>query len=212
VKFPAARTLVFAKAPVPGRVKTRLIPALGAAGAAQLHARLVQDTLARLAPAGLAPIELHCAPDPDHPLFEELAQRHGLRLAAQCEGDLGERLHAAARVAMASCDTAVDAVVLIGCDCPDLDAGYLAAALDALAEHDAVLGPAADGGYVLLGLRRPEPSLFSAMPWGSDRVTALTRTRLSVLGWSWRELPVLRDLDRPEDLALLDPPARSVLR
>ena len=95
-----------------------------------------------------------------------------------------------------------EAVALIGCDCPELDAAYLARAFSALqsVEVDAVLGPAADGGYVLLALRRAEPALFAAMPWGGDQVAALTRERMAALGWRWRELPVLRDVDRPPDL------------
>jgi glycosyltransferase A (GT-A) superfamily protein (DUF2064 family) len=92
-------------------------------------------------------------------------------------------------------------VVLIGTDCPPLDGDYLARALAAMADRDAVLGPAEDGGYVLLGLWRAAPELFADMPWGTDRVAALTRQRMAALGWRWAELPMLWDLDRPEDLA-----------
>jgi len=203
VRFPKARIQLFAKAPLVGGAKTRLIPALGAAGAARLHERLLRETLARLAPARLAPVELWCAPDCDHPVFVELAARYALSLRQQHGDDLGEGLQHAAADALSFGPEAAEMVLLVGCDCPDLDAGYAAEALEALADHDAVLGPAADGGYVLLGLRRTAPALFRAMPWGGERVAALTRARMRSLGWRWRELAVLRDLDRPEDLVLL---------
>jgi rSAM/selenodomain-associated transferase 1 len=203
VRFPTARIQLFAKAPLVGAAKTRLIPALGAAGAARLHERLLRETLARLAPALLAPIELWCAPDCDHPVFVELAARYALTLRRQRGEDLGERLQQAAADALSGGAEAAEMVLLIGCDCPDLDAGYAAEALEALEGHDAVLGPAADGGYVLLGLRRAEPALFRGMPWGGEHVAALTRARMHSVGLRWRELAVLRDLDRPEDLVLL---------
>jgi rSAM/selenodomain-associated transferase 1 len=94
-----------------------------------------------------------------------------------------------------------DRAVLIGSDCPGYHSGYLKAALGALTDHDAVLGPAADGGYVLIGLSRYAPQLFAKMPWGTGKVLAQTRAALERLGWSWAELPTLTDLDRPEDLA-----------
>jgi rSAM/selenodomain-associated transferase 1 len=199
------RILLFAKAPVPGRAKTRLIPALGALGAARLHEQLLRDTVARLA-VGLdgsmdTRLELWCAPDTAHPLFQELAATYGLELHRQSDGDLGDRL-------LAGCTDALrraDGAVLIGSDCPDLGPAQLAQAVLALQTPgvDAVLGPALDGGYVLLGLRRAAPGLFTEMPWGQDRVAELTRERMRLLGWCWRELPALRDVDRPEDLELL---------
>ncbi len=123
---------------------------------------------------------------------------HGLTLHQQRGEDLGERLLAASADALGRADS----VALIGSDCPELDTAYLAQAFDALRSTgvDAVLGPAADGGYVLLALRRAEPALFTEMPWGGDQVAAITRERMAALGWRWRELPVLRDVDRPPDL------------
>jgi rSAM/selenodomain-associated transferase 1 len=197
-----ARILLFAKAPVPGQVKTRLIPALGAAGAARLHQELLTETLARIAPARIAPIELWCAPTTTHRLFHELARRYGLELHAQPSGGLGQRLLRGAADALLR----ANAVVLIGGDCPDLGRGFIDQAFEMLlgqdgaSRCDAVLGPAADGGYVLLGLRRAEPTLFRDMPWGTERVAALTRERMANLGWCWQEQPMLRDLDRPADL------------
>lgn len=197
MRFPDARILVMAKAPVPGEVKTRLIPALGPEGAAALHGRLLEDIVRRLTAARVAPLELWCAPDAAAAVFGRLAAMYGCSLHAQKGRDLGERMRRAAADAL----TRARVVVLAGCDCPDLDAGYVEQALDALVSHDAVLGPAEDGGYVLLGLRRAAPELFAGLPWGTERVAAITRERMRGLGWRWAERPVLWDLDRPEDLA-----------
>ena len=194
-----ARILVFGRAPVAGEAKTRLIPALGAEGAARLHQRLLEDSVGRLCTAGLAKVELWVTPDAGHPCFVELAARWPLDLHVQEGQDLGARLAYAARSAL----TRAAAVILVGSDCPELSADYLGAALAALAHQDAVLGPALDGGYVLLGLRSMDDTLFERMPWGSDRVAELTGQRLDALGWRWSRLAPLRDIDRPEDLVYL---------
>jgi rSAM/selenodomain-associated transferase 1 len=200
LRFPAARILIFAKAPEPGQVKTRLIPALGAQGAADLQARLLRDTVARLAATRLASIELWCAPGCRWEPFPELADRYGLGIHGQRGADLGETmLHAATHALRRG-----DKVVLVGTDCPSLDGAYLEQALMALQEHDAVIGPAEDGGYVLLGLKRTAEALFRDISWGTDRVTELTRNHMAALAWRWAELPILWDLDRPEDLERLD--------
>ncbi|NEX21202.1 glycosyltransferase [Thiorhodococcus mannitoliphagus] len=191
-----ARTLIFARAPIAGQVKTRLIPALGAAGAAALHLRLLAHLVDSLSAAKLTPLELWVTPDTSHPCFASLAENDGVSLHIQRGADLGERLAAAA----ASGLTRADAVILIGTDCPQLSPRYLSRAIDQLDQHDAVLGPAMDGGYVLLGLKRPASHLFAEIPWGGDRVAELTRQRLGDLGWSWAELTALPDIDRPEDL------------
>jgi rSAM/selenodomain-associated transferase 1 len=208
-EFPDARLLVFAKAPIPGVAKTRMIPALGADGAARLQGQLLASTIQRFAGASLAPIELWCAPDDSHPAFREVAERFGVGLRVQRGANLGERMLSAARDA----SRRAAAVVLVGCDCPDLGPAEVREALGALlapeaapesalsARLDAVLGPASDGGYVLLALKRPEPALFEDIPWGGDQVAVHTRERLRRLDWRWRELAELRDLDRPDDLA-----------
>lgn len=198
MRFPQSRILIFAKAPEPGRVKTRLIPALGAEEAALLYKKLLQQTVGKAAEAALSPMECWCAPDTGHPVFQNLALQHGVQLEVQVGEDLGQRMEYGATQALLS----ADAVILIGGDCPVLEECHLSQAFEWLANgEDAVLGPAEDGGYVLLGLRRCDPDLFYDIPWGSDQVLALTRQRLEKLGWAWRELETLWDLDRPEDLA-----------
>lgn len=193
------RLIVLAKAPVAGFAKTRLIPALGAEGAARLARRLLDETMAQARTAGFDGLELCCAPDTTHPAFVQQRQRGGVRLSVQGSGDLGARMHQA--VTRGLRDAAQ--VILIGTDAPRLDAAYLQAASTALATNDAVLGPAADGGYVLIGLRRPAPRLFEAMPWSTERVFALTRERMIECGLRWAELPTLHDIDTDDDLAHL---------
>ncbi|MET0681531.1 MAG: TIGR04282 family arsenosugar biosynthesis glycosyltransferase [Burkholderiales bacterium] len=192
--------LVFAKAPVPGEVKTRLASVLGAAGAAALHERLVGRTLATAAAAAAGPVELCCGPDASHPALAALARAHGAMLTAQGPGDLGDRMNAAFRRALAG----APAAIVIGCDCPALTPDHLREAAGALDEGaDAVLAPAEDGGYVLIGLARVAGALFAGIRWGESSVLADTRERLAALGWRWRELPTLWDVDRPEDLGRL---------
>lgn len=194
--------LVFAKAPVAGEVKTRLIPALGAAGAAAFHERLVDRTLATAAAAAIGPVELCCAPDAAHPFFDACSRAHGASLGEQGAGDLGERMHRAFVRALA----AAPAAIVIGCDCPALGSHHLRDAAAALAGGaDAVLAPAEDGGYVLIGLAgadaRVFARLFERIAWGGPDVLAATRARLAGAGRHWHELDALWDVDRPEDLA-----------
>lgn len=193
--------MIFAKAPTPGRVKTRLIPALGADGAAQLQRQLIERTLQTAAAARLGPLELYCAPDAADPFFVACAARHGLILRVQGAGDLGARMARAFEHALALGSPAL----LIGCDCPALTPAYLREAAAALAaDNDAVLGPAEDGGYVLIGLRRGPPTqLFDGVAWGTQYVLDQTRARLARDQWRWREAAPLWDLDRPEDLQRL---------
>ena len=190
------RLLVFAKAPVPGRVKTRLIPALGSEGAARLHRRLLERTLSEA--RDLPGVELDLwSPDPEHPAIIELASSHGIRVQRQQGPDLGGRM----QHALETCLNEISRAVLIGSDCPDLQRAILIQAFEALEQGSVVLGPALDGGYVLIGLRDAcPPSLFQDIPWGTASVLEITRARLRACSLSWVELPPLRDLDRPEDL------------
>jgi rSAM/selenodomain-associated transferase 1 len=191
--------IVFAKAPVAGHAKTRLIPALGAQGAAALAERLMHAALAQAVQAQLGPVELCVAPDRTHAAFTDAAQRHGVAITEQGDGDLGQRMSRAFERVLRTQPQAL----LIGTDAPSLDAAYLRAAAQALHDADTVFGPAADGGYTLVGLKRPAPELFLQMRWSHDQVMAHTRARLAQAGLRHVELPVLHDVDEPADLAHL---------
>lgn len=195
----AVRIAVFAKAPVPGAVKTRLAGVLGAEGAAGLHAGLVRHALATAAGARLGEVELWCAPDEHHPFFARCAAEFGARLMPQAGPDLGERMRGAFEAALAS----GAALILIGSDCPALGAAHLREAAAALRDHDAVIAPAEDGGYVLLGLSRAAPQLFDGVAWGTSAVMGQTRARIAASAIRCRELATLWDVDRPEDYARL---------
>ncbi len=195
-----APVIVFAKAPVPGEVKTRLIPRLGARGAASLHAALVERALETARAARVGPVELCCAPDASHPFFVACAKRFGVAVTAQTAGDLGARMHAVFERVVPDSGSAL----LIGSDCPALAPEQLREAAAALqGGHDAVLGPAEDGGYVLVGLARTSPEVFDGIAWGGSDVMRDTCARLGALGWRWHELAELWDVDRPDDLVRL---------
>ncbi len=178
---------LFARFPTPGEAKTRLVPALGAAGAARFHRLLVERTLATVRESGL-PFAVYCTGAP----LAQFAAWLGddVPLVEQGEGDLGARL---ARVEAP--------VILLGADVPGLTSMHLTAAAEALARGQVVIGPALDGGYYLLGYNRPVPFLFSQMAWGTDAVLAETLARLAAHGIAPHLLEPLADCDRPEDLA-----------
>ena len=197
--FPVA-VQVFARAPEPGLSKTRLIPALGAERAAMLHRALVEDALGTACRAGIGPVTLWCTPDPPHAELVALSEAHDTAIATQRGAGLGERMFNALRDGLDACPGAL----VIGSDCPFLTAGDLGAAACLLAEgRDAVVGPARDGGYYLLAVRRLSDVLFHGMDWGTSRVLQETRTRLGGLEWTWSELATKSDIDRPADLDLL---------
>ena len=188
---------VLAKAPLPGFAKTRLIPALGADGAASLQARLVARTVATACAAVIGPVTLWATPDESDPLFRAMDALFGVGLAHQGSGDLGARMLAA--IAAANMPALV-----IGTDCPALTSEHLRAAADVLrGGGDAVVIPTEDGGYALIGMRAPAPALFSDMHWSSPDVMDETRRRLRELGLTWQEPATLWDVDRPEDLERL---------
>jgi hypothetical protein len=184
----SARVVVFARYPTPGEAKTRLIPALGPEGAAALHRRMVERTLAQVRASGL-PFELRVTGAEPDAFRDWLGPVHA---ADQGEGGLGERLLRAAPPYP---------VILIGADAPDVGLEHLRAAADALALAPAAIGPAEDGGYWLLGLARAIPGVFDRVDWGTDAVFTQTLARLRAAGVEPAILPALADLDRPEDLA-----------
>jgi uncharacterized protein len=190
--------VVMAKAPVAGLAKTRLAPALGAEGAAALAQRLLVHATEQAVAAGIGPVELCVAPDTTHEVFAALQQRFGLSLHPQGDGDLGTRMHRAfVRHG--------GPMLLVGSDIPALDATLLRRAATLLATHDAVVVPAHDGGYALVGLRAPCAALFEGMHWSVPTVMAATRERLRAAGLRHAELPAVHDIDLPADLVHLPP-------
>lgn len=202
-QFPDGVVALFAKTPRRGAVKTRLQPLLGEDGALSLHKSLIQFVFCTLDAAALCPVEFWVAVGEGTAEGDSLHEDvftsfcNSRNIYAQAEGDLGAR--------MASCAQQVlqraTYVVLVGADCPSVDADYLRRALGHLAAGaDIVIGPAEDGGYVLLGLRSTPACLFREIPWGTADVLAVTRTRMREEGLGWVELEPRWDVDRPEDL------------
>ena len=188
---------ILAKAPRPGLAKTRLMPVLGAEGAANLQARFIERTVTAAQEAAVGPVTLWATPDRHHPAFQTIAALLGVALAEQPDGDLGARMLAAIAAANGP-------AIAIGTDCPALTPEHLRVAARALADGvDVVIVPVDDGGYGLIGMQRPEPALFAGMAWSTASVMAETRRRLTRLGLSWREPAHLWDVDEPADLERL---------
>lgn len=190
---------VFARAPLPGRAKSRLIPALGEAGAAQLYGRLLRRALCAAAAVDGAALHLYAADREAGDFFARYALPAAARwsVTVQRGADLGARMADAFTRLL----SAHRAAILIGSDIADLLPDDLQAALAALERgDDAVIAPSADGGYWLLGLRERRPELFADLAWGTDTVFAGTRVRLAQSGLCWRELPMRNDIDTPDDL------------
>jgi hypothetical protein len=201
---------VFAKAPVPGRVKTRLARTIGDAAAATAYRALAERTLATAVAArraGVAgAVELWLDPESDAAAIAPWRERYGVTIETQAGDDLGARMRHALRTSIARGHPAL----LIGTDVPGYDVGYLAHAAAALERHDAVIGPAEDGGYVLIGLAR-DVDVFRGVPWSTPDVMATTRARLAAARASHAELPPLWDVDTHDDfLRWRDRPVAAV--
>ena len=194
------RIVVCAKAPLAGFVKTRLIPALGAQGAAALASRMLSHTLAQALAAGAQAVELCMSPAPSDAAWSSVELPQTVESSAQGEGDLGERMNRAMNRALAQQQ---GPVLLMGTDCPALSTAHILEAARQLEQHDAVLVPAADGGYVMIGLRLPCPSLFNDMAWSTPVVAYETLHRVASLGLRVWQGPVLHDIDEPVDLQYL---------
>lgn len=196
MRYAHGRILIFAKAPLPGYAKTRLIPLLGEQGAADLQAKLIRKTLGMTVESRLAPVQLWICGAEAQFAFDAYRSAIKGEVYFQSGDDLGARMQHALEQTLRVAEFAV----LIGTDCPVLDGDYLEHACAALAAGcDAVLGPAEDGGYVLIGLRRCHSQLFENIPWGTAEVLAQTRQRLDALGWTRYELPTQWDVDHPQD-------------
>ncbi len=186
-----ARVIILCKAPVPGAVKTRLMPAYTAAQAADLHAAMAR-AMARHASTLFADARV-AADDVAHPFFASL----GLRIVPQGEGDLGQRMARLSRAAFAEADAPL---LLIGTDAPHMPSSRLLAAAASIAEHKVVIGPVEDGGYDLIACRGHYPELFAHVRWSSGQVLADTLARIDGLGLSHALLDISFDIDRPEDV------------
>jgi len=206
---PPVDVAVFARAPIPGHAKTRLIPRLGAEGAARLQQQLIDLALARARALPEARVTLWTSGPPENARMAAAAAAVGATLREQHGADLGARM---AHAFSATLDGR-SAMLLIGTDCPAQTVDDLRAAVAALAEADAVVQPAEDGGYVLIGMRQPHTALFDRVEWGSATVLATTRVRARERGLRLAELPVCWDLDHAEDfdralsLGLVRPPS-----
>lgn len=224
--YPEALIIQFAKAPVVGQVKTRMQPHLNAEQCADLHRRLVSHTFHKLISEKVAPVELWVGGEDDgeggEGFFTELVSGaksyvdveadgtgaddsgepgRSPTIVAQSGKDLGERMYRAFEQAL----TRSRPVILVGSDCPFFSKDYFTTAIELLhSGQDTVLGPAEDGGYVMMGLNRVSPALFHGIDWGSAQVLAQTREWLAEQGWQWREMPPLVDIDEPKDLVRLE--------
>ncbi|MBE9128565.1 MULTISPECIES: TIGR04282 family arsenosugar biosynthesis glycosyltransferase [unclassified Coleofasciculus] len=192
------RLIVFTRYPEPGKTKTRLIPALGAKGAANLQRQMTEHTMVRtreIKRLRFLSVEVYFSGgNPE-------LMRHWLgwdiTYQPQCAGDLGERMASAFQVSFAA---GMTEVVIIGTDCPDLNASIMTQAFEMLKEKDLVLGPSQDGGYYLIGLRRLVPELFKGIHWSTAEVLQQTARIAQKLELAVAYLSVLNDVDCPEDL------------
>ena len=188
---------VLAKAPVAGFAKTRLIPALGAGRAAKLQGRLTDRAVEMACAAATGPVTLWATPDETHASFELLRTHRKIALARQPDGDLGARI-------LAGLKASGGPPLVIGTDCPAMMPAHLRKAADVLrGGADAVVYPAEDGGYVLIGMRNPLPALFAGMRWSTSEVMDETRRRLRHHRLTWQEPMTLWDVDVPADLPRL---------
>ena len=198
-KYQNSRVLIFAREPVLGKVKTRLESELGEAKTFDLHCALIVYQVKQVSHSNLAPMQLWVTANPSHELFRGLVDK--TNIFEQRGSDLGQRMLSAAETTLRE----VKSVVIIGADCPSVDNYYLEQALSLLDQGtDVVLGPAEDGGYVLLGLNQVWPGLFSDIPWGTEQVLESTVQRLRSSGLSFKLLDVRWDVDRPQDLGRLE--------
>ncbi len=197
MEFPNAKLVIFAKPPVSGQCKTRLIPTLGEQGATELHRRMMHRTLTMATQSQLATVELWCADNITHPFIQHCAHQYGVAIKLQHGSDLGARMQHALKTSLAAANSAL----IIGTDCPSLNQADLRAALQALEEgYVCAIHPAHDGGYVSIGVTQVNGSLFSNIHWGSPDVYRQTQQRIAALGWPYKELATHYDIDTPDDL------------
>ena len=194
-KYPDAVVLVFAKAPIPGEVNTRLIPDIGVEAATSLQSELILSRLKNLQEKNLCATQLWCSPDPEHDFFQSCKQQYTVDLFEQCGEDLGVRMSQAINQSLQS----FKRVVLIGTDAPSLTSVHIERAINKLDQNDVVIAPAEDGGYVMIGMSQHSDAVFQSVPWGTDEVLACTRENIADNNLLCGELETCWDIDRVED-------------
>jgi len=196
-----AALIIFAKTPILGTVKTRLIEKLGPQGSVDLHKQLTIHCIEMAVRSSRYSINLWCTPTPEHAFFEAFTSKYSLGLRQQEGANLGERMAFAIKETLESNDIAI----IIGSDCPMLTHRDLELIIMKLENgYEAAIIPAEDGGYVLLGLRTFSPTLFKEIEWGGNNVFKKTKAHLLTLGWKWYQHETFWDVDRPNDLEWLN--------
>ena len=210
---PAVALVIMAKIPLEGLAKTRLIPALGAQGAAKLAHQLLEHAMLQAHESAVSHVTLCLTPSwddarcPDS--LRQSCERYGFEPKTQIEGDLGERMLHAMQEAFTGANNrdktaALQGVMVMGTDAPALDATLIRQAAQALLRTDVVMVPAWDGGYTLLGMRTPAPQLFLNMTWSTDQVLQETLERARHAQLSVTLMPAISDIDTAEDLQYLE--------
>jgi rSAM/selenodomain-associated transferase 1 len=196
-RYPEGKIIIFAKEPVLGKVKTRLARGIGETAALQFHENMLRHTIAMVCEYRLAIVELHVSGNPNHPVFQSLSHEFDVSVHEQHGEDLGEKMFFALEQSLGNSNYSV----LIGTDCPVMGVDYLSNALTALLRgQDAVIGPAEDGGYVLIGTRNIKKVWFSDVSWGSRKVLQQSLSKMQASGAKIEKLQTLWDVDKIEDL------------
>jgi len=194
--MPNPALVIFAKQPVPGKVKTRLAKHCGDEVAAEIASVLLTETIKLCAQAWPGPQTLYCWPDPNHDLFRQLADKYKIELESQCSGSLGDKMFDA----LLTESKRYGSAAVMGTDVPHCSEKILRQAYGLLSAGKSVIGPASDGGYYFIGLQHPDKKLFAGLNWGGENVFDETLTRARDIGTSFDKLEVLRDIDNWQDL------------
>ncbi|MCN4144788.1 MAG: TIGR04282 family arsenosugar biosynthesis glycosyltransferase [Thiohalomonas sp.] len=198
-RYPDTLVIIFAREPVAGQVKTRLIPALGEEAATNLYKQLLDYAINNVITSDLSPANICITPESNRHYFTQMACSSQFQLSVQSGNDLGARMYNALALALKHYSKAI----LIGTDCPFLSHNDLQQAIAALDNNDMVFSPANDGGYLLVGAKAVNPQVFKQIDWGTEKVMAQTRMMLLKHKVSWQELSAKNDIDIEDDLKFL---------
>lgn len=191
--------ILFAKKPVPGKVKTRLLTEFSPVRAAEIAAFCMRATAELAAANWPGEIFLYVTPDADHPVFKAIEDDLHVNVCIQGEGDLGDRMYSALRDSIENAGSAA----VMGVDIPHCSPSIIEKAFDTLSTGENVIGPTHDGGYYFLGLNASvSPELFEGIQWGGEEVFQQTLLRADKLGIKFELMPILLDIDTPRDLWL----------